>query len=56
MKTHLLNAGNRVDCELLEGTLQLLVIGGSRSVDDLLLPASCALKKYKNIELVTLMI
>lgn len=48
IETHLLNAGNCVDGELLEGALQLLVISGGRSVDDLLLPASCALKKAKH--------
>ena len=43
LATYLLDAGNRVDGELLQGRLQLLVVRGGRSVDDLLLPAGSAL-------------
>ena len=36
--TDLLDAGDGIDGELLEATLQLLVVGGSGTVDHLLLP------------------
>jgi len=44
---YLLNAGNRVDGQLLERALQLLIIGGGGAVDDLLLPAGGTLKQSK---------
>lgn len=48
--TYLLNSGNCVDGEFLKGSLQLLIVRGGSSVDNLLLPASCALQDVKQMK------
>jgi len=48
---HLLDAGNCVYRQLLERRLQLLVVGGGRGVDDLLLAARGALAANAHLRL-----
>jgi len=48
---HLLDAGDRVHRQLLQGRLQLLVVGGGRGVDNLLLAAGGSLAANAHLRL-----